>query len=236
MDLLYILGSGTVWDNNEIRFSLRSAEKNIKDLEKVFIVGEKPDWLQNIEHLPLADLYKIKWRNAYAKVSRACMSPFLSADFLLMNDDFFILKPITGADYPFYFSSILTKNASYYKTKFLTTPQQTATLLPLHVKDVRNFAVHRPVRFNKQKYLDMPRFDLAMTGFSPRSFYCNFYGVPGVQCADKTLSPLMTEKDFDRACADRTDISVFSATARSPIFQNWIQKMFPEPSKYEKKA
>jgi len=234
MDILYILGTGSVWQDNEIRFSLRSAEKNILDLERVFVVGENPDFLQNIEHIPCPDSYGIKWRNAYTKLLTACKNPNLSEDFLLLNDDFFVLKPIKASDYPFYFSAIFSKNNSFVKARFLTTPQQTATQLPRRIKDVRNFAVHRPVRLNKTKYLAMPRFDLQMTGFSPRSYYCNYYDVPGVQCADINLSPRLSAAQFEKISAERTDMSIFSDTARSPIFRQWIFDKFPEPSRFEK--
>jgi hypothetical protein len=234
MDIVYILGTGSTWNDNEIRFSLRSVEKNVKDFGRVFIVGELPVWLKNVEHIVCPDAFGIKWRNAYTKILKVCWEEKLSDDFLLMNDDFFIFKEIVASEYPYYFSSVLSKDASYNKAKFMTTPQKTASVLPRRVENVRNFAVHRPCRFNKKKYLEMPRFDLNMTGFSPRSFYCNFYNVPGVQCTDITLSPLLAEKDFEKVIANRTDISIFSNTARSLIFQNWIRKKFPEPSRFEK--
>lgn len=38
MDILYILGNGSVHDNMEIRLSLRTVEKYAKNLDRVFIV------------------------------------------------------------------------------------------------------------------------------------------------------------------------------------------------------
>jgi hypothetical protein len=230
MDILYILGTGSTWKDNELRYSLRSVEKNIVDSGNVFIVGEKPDWLQNVYHISFPDAYQKKWCNVYSKLTRACKSPALSSDFLLFNDDFFILQPIKAENYPFYFSSIMATQNSFLKTKVLTTPEIIASLMPKSHGPVRNFSVHRPVRINKKKYAEMPQPDLTMAGYCGRNYYCNFYNVPGIQCPDVNISPNMTISQIERLVANRTDISIFSDTARRPSFQEWINKKFPSPS------
>lgn len=40
MDVCYVLGIGSLYDNLELRLSLRSLEKNAKNLESIFIIGE----------------------------------------------------------------------------------------------------------------------------------------------------------------------------------------------------
>ena len=40
MDVVYILGKGSVWKDNEIRYSLRSIEKHLTGFDRVFIVGQ----------------------------------------------------------------------------------------------------------------------------------------------------------------------------------------------------
>ena len=234
MDVLYLLGSGSVWENNEIRFSLRSAEKNILDLGRVFIVGELPDFLCNVEHLAFPDMFGAKWKNAYTKTLFACKNPDLSDDFLLMNDDFFILKPIEASSYPFYYSKVVPIKNSLREARFQNTTGLTASVLPKKIKTFLNFAVHRPVRINKKMYLDMPAPDLNMVGFSPRAFYCNYYGCVGVGYHEQNLSPSMTEQQFEKWASEYTDISIFSQTSRNPVFQQWIQKKFPKPSRFEK--
>jgi hypothetical protein len=55
IDVVYPLGTGSVWQDNELRYSLRSLEKNFPDLGRVYVVGHKPDWLGNVEHIPFGD-------------------------------------------------------------------------------------------------------------------------------------------------------------------------------------
>lgn len=234
MDVVYILGSGSVWDNNEIRFSLRSVFKNVLDLGKVFIFGERPDWLQNVSHHFYPDPYPLKWRNAYYKISAACNYFDVSDDFLLMNDDFFIVKPIYAKDYPYYYSVPLGSRNALLSSKFRTTLKETGRHLLKYKRPFLSFSVHRPIRYNKKSFLNMPIPVDSFRGFSPRSFYCNYYGVRGIKCKDPLLSPLMKEKDFDHLTSDLTDFSIFSSTARSAVFHNWIKKKFPFASPFEK--
>lgn len=234
MDLVYILGTGSVWQNNELRYSLRSVEKNVLDLGKVFIVGEYPEWLQKAIHIPCPDTYITKWKNAYVKVSKACECPEISREFLLMNDDFFILHPIIAKNYPFYFFTTIGPKKSLKRAVFQTTPRITSDFLRRPAESFLNFSVHRPVRIDKKLYLDMPKPDMRMVGFSPRSFYCNFYRVNGLNCKEGNLTPLSSEKDFERLSKGRTDVSVFSHTAKSGVFQQWINDKFPFPSSFEK--
>ena len=91
MDAVYILGSGSLAGNEEIRFSIRSLCENMLDLRNLYIIGEDPGFLHDFEHVVMLDSSKERHVNAYFKVLRACGLPELSDEFLLMNDDFFML-------------------------------------------------------------------------------------------------------------------------------------------------
>ena len=51
MDVVYILGTGSTSNDNEIRYSLRSIEKYLIGFNVVYIVGECPKFLKGIIHL-----------------------------------------------------------------------------------------------------------------------------------------------------------------------------------------
>lgn len=223
MDILYILGTGTTWENNEIRYSLRSAEKNIRDLGRVFIAGEYPDFLQEAIYIPANDPYGQKWRNAYYKISEACRDERLSEEFLLMNDDFFIFKEITAENYPYYYKGPLPSFRRKNWGRFL--PQNKTAL---------DYGVHRPFRYEKRKFLNLAKIEIWWDSFPLRSFYGNYYKVGGVKCQDINLTPLSDEKKLDEALKSRTDMAIFSETAKSAAFRRWINKKFPDKSRFEK--
>lgn len=47
MDIIYSIGSGSTWDNNELRYSLRSLDMYGKSYDRVFVVGNIPEFLSD---------------------------------------------------------------------------------------------------------------------------------------------------------------------------------------------
>lgn len=233
MDVVYILGTGSVWDNNELRYSLRSIAENLYSFNRVFIVGEQPAWLHNVEVLAMADPTADKWRNSYLKIKAACECADLSNEFLLMNDDFFINKPVSAVDFPYYFSGLLASNPNSKQNLRLSPKGQTAALLHSYGKKCFNFALHCPIRYEKEKWLSMP-ISADLPGIlSPRSFYCNYFDVPGKLRQDQLLGGTMTERRLNSYVSDKEYFSIFSNFARSPVFRDWIAARFPNPSRFE---
>lgn len=90
MDLVYPL---IKWYNNnlELRYSLRSLT-NLK-YDNIYLLWYKPDWIKWIEHIEAEDNHYIKVVNVINKLKIVCEDDRISEDFILMNDDFYILKP-----------------------------------------------------------------------------------------------------------------------------------------------
>ena len=141
LDLVYILGDGSDWDNNEIRYSLRSAEQNFAH-RKVFIVGECPSWLQNVIYIRFPDSHQIKTANGVAKVLRAARDQRLSERFVLMNDDFFFLKKQRAV--PYYYRGKTSEFIDKHKTKggyYYQTLQNTEQfLIKKEIKNPKDYA------------------------------------------------------------------------------------------------
>jgi len=97
LDIVYVLGTGSNWSDNETRFSIRSIFKNLTDVGHIFIVGEKPDGLVNFTHIDHPDEFPSTNAdgNIIRKVLRACLDPRVSEKFLFMNDDHIILRPFS---------------------------------------------------------------------------------------------------------------------------------------------
>lgn len=162
MDAVYVLGTGSPRNNLELLFSLRSLQLHMKDLRKVFVIGERPPWIENIIHIPFPDRNDDGWKNIHEKILEACKLPTLSEDFLLMNDDFMMLKDFNGSDYPFYAKKGEDggMNGQY------------------------NFRIHAPIKINKKMYSQFP-LNINMKGaWSPRTFYANFFKAPPTFCND----------------------------------------------------
>lgn len=212
MDAVYILGTGSRSGNEEIRYSVRSLEKHMSDLGKVFVVGSRPESLRAAAWIEATDNHAKYWKNALEKTRFACFDERVSADFLLMNDDFFMREDFIGAELPFYSVKGGSGGGS----------------------GLHDFGIHCPIRFNKEMYVKMPLSTELKGDFSPRSFYANFYKArpePVKDCIVRTGSGL---PDYGVQVKGSDFFSCDDVAFLVPSFQDWMRELYPLPSRCER--
>lgn len=78
-------------DNPELRYAMRSWAKNARELSTVIALGMPPRWVN------MATIYtpqsSTKYANTTAALATACRSKDVPEQFVLLNDDFFALRP-----------------------------------------------------------------------------------------------------------------------------------------------
>jgi len=241
MDVVYILGTGSKWNDNEIRYSLRTLETHFPH-GKVFVVGERPRWLQNVTHLNVSDQQPAtagnKLRNALKKIRAACEHDEISDQFVLMNDDFFFLKDVDTI-LPYSLGTIQktldahrTKKGYYYDALVRTKK----FLQERGISDPVSYGVHYPFVYDKQKFLQMTNeIDTVGRELSLRTIYGNLFQIGSVERADTKVTSFDDLKDFIKY-GEGDFLSINDSLARYSRFQEWIQYRFPEQSKYEQKT
>jgi hypothetical protein len=177
MDLVYICRSG---DNEELRYSIRSAVKNLK-FDNLWVVGGKPEWYAG-NHLSVIQ-NKSKYTNARNNLRAICSSSEISDSFILMNDDFYIINKVDAI--PYMHGGLLSKKISTYKeltgnTRYVLMLQKTfANLSRKFGNGVLDYELHVPIIMEKEKLLkiiDVPDFW--------RSRYGNVFNVGGTEIED----------------------------------------------------
>jgi hypothetical protein len=177
MDLVYICRSG---DNEELRYSIRSAVKNLK-FDNIWVVGGKPDWYAG-NYLEVIQ-NKSKYTNARNNLRAICNSSEISNSFILMNDDFYIINKVENV--PYMHGGLLLNKISRYKeltgnTRHVLMLKKTFANLSRRAKgDVLDYELHVPMIMEKEKLLkiiDVP--DLW------RSRYGNVFNVGGIEMED----------------------------------------------------
>lgn len=233
LDVVYILGKGSRWHDNELRFSLRSLEKNFT-FRDVYIIGECPEWLQNITHIPVEDAFKNKLMNARVKYLAAINDERISDDFILMNDDFYFLKPVEKINY--YSRGTIDgeirrhrTKAGYYFNAIVITHDK---LLDLGMKNtLMDFEVHAPIIFNKEKLMKAIK-KVGDTVCLLRTCYGNMQDVDFEVVDDFKVSD---EGKFRKQLnKDRSFLSITDTMVVSDMFRAWIWNKYPEQSRFEK--
>ncbi len=243
IDVVYVLGKGSNWRNNEIRFSLRALEKNLKGIRKVWIVGEDPGFLKNVTIIPHPD--EIGPNNAdgniIRKVLRACLEPTLTENFLFINDDHLIMRPIVAAEIPPYRKMDLTKcpDSYFQDNSWRGRLWRTKNVLLKKGYSTFHYDCHVPMVFNKKLFPEVVnRFDYNKDiGYTMKSLYGNVIHQEGkILNGEKVVifKPYIMG-DIMKMVKNRSFVAFNDDGLKIPL-KEWLFVHFPEPSKYEKKG
>jgi hypothetical protein len=243
IDVVYVLGKGSNWRNNEIRFSLRALEKNLKGVRKVWIIGEDPGFVKNVTVIPYPDEMGINNAdgNIIRKVLRACLEPDITENFLFINDDHLVMKPVVAAEIPPYRKMDLTTcpDSYFQDNSWRGRLWRTKNILLKKGYTTFHYDAHVPIVFNKNIFPEViSRFDYHMDiGYTMKSLYGNVVHQGGV--------PLRGEKvvifrpyimgDIIRMTKNRGFVA-FNDDGLKIQLKEWLYVNFPDPSKYEKKG
>lgn len=234
-DIVYILGTGSKWFNNEIRYSIRSLEKNLKNRGRIFIVGEWPHFLdtKRVIHIPAVDPAHHKLLNAMHKIRLACIDRRVSEEFILMNDDFFFLKSTDKITH--YNMGTLKEGEENHRTKtgyyYRAIKETIEYLEKAGVKDPVSYELHYPMVINKEKFLEViePLY-YAQKPVLFRSVYGNIYPTRSAKREDTKIYDLEDFKKMGKPDLISTDNKV----CLEPEFQFWLRGKFSKKALCEK--
>ena len=109
VNIVYIVGHGSIWQNNELRFSLRSIAQFGRNIGRVIIVGEMPPFVnpKTVTHVPCKDETDCKHYNIMMKINAAIDKLGLKDPFLISSDDHFLTRVTDFAKYPIISKGVL---------------------------------------------------------------------------------------------------------------------------------
>lgn len=226
MDVVIPLGKGSKHDNIELLYSLRSVDKYLSGVGLVWIVGEYPPWVKNVDHIPFPDdPQRCSDFNIMAKVTEAISYQLLSDDFLFMNDDHYLLQPFEAAQFPYYYldtcQAFITKRGmdSYCKRV-----KNTLKLLQSQNLPTKYFDVHYPIVYNKSLFLNTVSFQDWKNGHIIKSLYANSLKIEGIPDRDNKINnpPTVGMKAFSTMPRIKGSILQF------------LRGRFPNKSRFEK--
>jgi hypothetical protein len=87
MDIAYLVADKPVPYHEELRYSLRSVQKWVPH-ERVWLVGCKPEWVQNVQHVPVEDGDRLE---ALSRKIQALADSDISDRFVMLDCDMMAL-------------------------------------------------------------------------------------------------------------------------------------------------
>lgn len=247
LDLVYILKQAEI--NPDIRVSLRSIAK-FCNFRRIWIVGYKPSWIKNVRYIPTIQ-NQDKWKNSITNYLAACNCDEISENFVLMNDDFFALKPIIN-----WYENLnvclgtleeeVRKNINNIKrSRWKYGFDYAVDLLnELGCKNKYNYESHLPIIINKNNFKKMmklqPIVDFMKTKkvLHKRSIYKNLYPDINLQKPRKIDDVKITlNQDLTDTWLKESWLSVFDDTVDNtkqyPKLNQFLTNLFPEKCRFE---
>lgn len=227
MDLVYVCRDG---NNEELKYSIRSAVANLPH-DNVWVVGGKPDWYVG-NHIPVPQ-NSGAYENVRTSLRAIVDHTEVSQDFILMNDDFFIVKPVKDVNY-FYSGTMDEKINNYMANKksygYITLLSNTKRELKrLGYEDILDYELHVPFPMNKEKLIPILEMKTLW-----RSLYGNIYAVGGSKMDDVKI---YSKNKYDFDAKEYLDSEyIFLSTIDDSfdyILNSLLWDLFPNKSKYE---
>jgi len=167
MNFVYICRDG---ENEELRYSIRSIISNCK-VDSLWVVGGRPDWYIG-NYIEVTQKYS-KYKNAFNNFKTICNSSEIPDDFVLMNDDFFIINPIDKITS--YYNGTLEEKIDAYETalgrnSYVNRLKITQDkLIQMGFDNPLNYEIHVPMAMSKKSFNDV-------LGINHNLLYRSIYG------------------------------------------------------------
>lgn len=231
MDIVIPLGKGSLHHNAELRYCLRSIEMYVPDHGNIFIIGELPDWLQEVIHIPAVDSphRELKEQNIFKKIMLACNDKRVSDDFYFFNDDHFLCR-----QWNFSYDYKCSLQDSIRSRRVHDTYYRTLHNTHSFLRGGNNFDTHAPIIYNKEKFkrsVGIAPWHMAC-GFGIKSLYCNMNGIEGRRYPDLKVNNGRTLRDLWTMIETRDYFSVGDGGLNQD-FLMLLNMLYPNKSKYE---
>ena len=241
MDILYVVGTGSKWNNNELKYSLRSIDKNGVNVGRIFIATETlPKFInpEAVEHICIRDLGKIKHRNIMDKIECVMNYSDIADDFLLSSDDHFYLRETDFDHYPLYHKGEIQErdeNAEYWLSM-----RDTKQLLQQHGLTTYSTNPHCNTHFNRPMFMEhsalMKEGKQLRYGAEVNCLMGNLMIAAGVEPVcynDIKINSFKNREDLLRQLGDTNCFSIYDSALNCGI-KEYLLEMFPNKSRWEK--
>lgn len=224
LDIVYFIKDGV--RNEEFRYSLRSVCKNMPH-GRIWVFGGCPKSIVPDIRVRVKQEGKTKWDKVHAMFKLACENKELSDNFILFNDDFFVMKPVDKIET--IHRGLMEEHVKVLgKSPYATMLTGIGEELKRRKLTTYSYELHTPFIFNKKKLLkllnDNP--DLRCT----RTMYGNTYKIGGKRASDVKIFSSKPSFDYKSTTFLSTDDPVINTNNEA---WRWIKKQFPHTCEYE---
>jgi hypothetical protein len=211
----------------ELKFALRSIEKHLKGFSNLVIIGTPPDWYKG-EFKEAKDYNHRKQFSIYSKLLVACELESVSEEFIMWNDDHFLLRDLYIKDivpwYDIYLKDTLNRP---HGVRYKETIANTLHIIP----NTLNYDIHTPCIYNKSLFRML--FSNMQDEVLIKSYYFNHLcGDSGEPMKDLTIMRLFSKEALEELIKDRLFFATTTNGTKKPMIK-LLNELFPNKSRWE---
>lgn len=230
LDIVYMVKDAIY--NDELKYSLRSVDANFPH-HKVWFIGGRPMYVHPDEQIIVNQKGKTKWDKVRAMLKLVGENDKLTEDFVLFNDDFFVMRPTPVM--PTFVYGTLEQLCKRIERKNVGKPtpytlklEETIKTLERDGLPTHNFELHVPMVLNRKKLLQIIERYPDTKG--TRSLYGNTYLTDHMYyMKDVKIFDTKTEPSPNNVFLSTEDLSFSEGKVGE-----YIKKMFHDKSRWEK--
>lgn len=241
VDVVYKIGATADWPEfQELKYSLRSVEKNFESLRNVYIVGNKPQWLQNVIHIPAKDPYRTnKDGNLINKMIMASVHPDISEFFVNISDDQYFMNPVKAEDmmHPIIDNSHIQFVPNSKLNRWQSRLKRTVDILKKNGFKHNCYEAHCPYLLDSKNYMKtLMQYDYGVDiGYCGNTLYFNTINAPGRVKTNRDMLRVTKPMTRDEIMSKLAFVRFMNNTKKglTDTFKQILQEKFPNPSKFE---
>lgn len=230
LDIVYMVKDAIY--NDELRYSLRSVDKNFPHNRVVFI-GGKPMYLHPDKQIVINQKGKTKWDRVRAMLELVGKNDNLTENFVLFNDDFFVMRPMMAMP-TFVYGTLeqlckrIEQKNGRKPTPYTLKLEKTIKALERDGLPTHNFELHIPIILNRKKLLQIIEKYPDIKG--TRSLYGNTYLTDRMYyMKDVKIFDTKTEPNMANIFLSTEDLSFSNGEVGK-----YIRSAFPNKSRWER--
>lgn len=227
-------------NGQELRFALRSFEKNFKEPFHIVVIGDKEDWFdeENIIHIPFDSKDDNPQVNLIEILKIAIADERVTETFIWSNDDIYLLNEITTAHIAI--PKALGKfEPEKYNGHYKSNMEKTIALLAEQGLPPVNYGTHTPLFFDKAKLQEMfEKFPEALKGdcLFESLYYIGQFPIILDWLNDNWLLPIISSNPDPKQLQSFSEKKFFlnnNPRSYSPTLEKFLYERFPEMSRFE---
>jgi len=193
----------------------------------VVVIGQPPSWYIG-ESVTAQDYDGRKQYTIYQKILIGCELNNVTDDFIMFNDDHFLLKPLYAENIKYWHNGPIANEMNRNLTaRYAHAVENTINILP----DAMNFDIHIPIIYNKAKFKML--FGNKNDEVCVKTYYCESLQLQGEEMADCKIDQLLSYEAIKEYIKDRMFFSTSINSIKAPM-RAVLEDMFKEKSRWEK--